>query len=1369
MRQLRAVQFVGAFWNGLFAWRAHARFAVWFASVCFAVFPQVVEAAKTPQTITGFTPSSPRSFQLSLNFGLSATGGGSGNPIVYSSSTKTVCTVSGNVATVLKVGTCILTANQAGSSTYAAAPTVTASVVVNKGNQTIGFSSLADKFVGDGAFLLSATSTSGLSVSFASTTTSTCTVSGTAVTLGVAGPCTIAADQAGDTNFNSAPQVTQMFNVNKRPQSITFNALSPRTMLSPSFPIWATSSAGLSVVFSSQSPSVCTVSGSVVSLAGLGTCVIAADQAGNSVYAAAPQVTQSFPVTKVGQIITFDALPTRTVQAPPFTLTASASSTLSVVYSSQTTAVCTVVGSTVTLAAVGTCTIAANQPGNSTYAPAPQVTQSFLVSQASQAITFGALAAKLITESPVSVAATASSGLPVAFNSQTSTVCTVTGSSVTLTSAGLCTIAADQAGDAKFAAAPEVAQSFAISKLGQTITFAPLSAKAYGAPPFAVSATATSGLPVSFSSAATSVCSVSGGQVAMNTVGTCVVAASQPGNTTYAPAPQVQQSFTVTGQVIDFPGLAPQRLGALPFTVSASASSGLPVIFASTTQPICTVSGSTVTLVAAGNCTITADQPGDTMRPPAPQVQQSFEVLGGIAYTFQYDQLNRLVSLSEAAGANASYSYDAVGNLLSVSRSSIAQTSIAGFTPSAGPAGTVVTINGAGFGSAPSDVVVLFAGAQASPSSVSSTQISVNVPNGATTGPISVSSQGNTVTSAQSFIVGATLAPTITSISPSIAAIGATVNITGMGFQPTMSSDKVGFNGRLAQTTGATATTLSATVPSGASSGKVSVATPYGSAQTSTDFFAVPPPYTPNDIAIKERINIGDTRSYTFASKQGALLVFDAVSGARINMTITNLSVWGMSVTLYGPNGLIIYSRSFGGSSGYIDVLTLPATGTYTIFWQYSIIGSGGDLTFTLGSVSQDYTSTIQSNGTPTQVSISSPGQNAILTFAGIAGQRVSLDVPGPNPSRTITILNPDGSTLASSDGYWGQYFDALLLRTTGTYKIIVDPASVGTGTVGMTLYNVPPDVTMPIATNGMQVTVTTTVPGQNASLPFDGTAGKRISLNVPGHSPDRTITIYKPDGTVLAWADDYWGQFFDPLTLPASGTYRIGVDLAGSGTGSVPLTLYDVPPDINLPIAADGNPVTVSISTPGQNAYLTFAGTAGQRVSLNNPGHYPEHVITIYKPDGTQLASRNDYYGNYFDALTLPVTGTYKIGVDLLGAGIGNTSLTLYDVPPDIAASVDVNGGTVSLATTAPGQNGAVTFPGVASQQITVHLTANSAGCPTVTLLSPTNAALASANSCSASFNLASQTLPATGTYTVRVDPDGISVGGVMVSVTSP
>ena len=127
----------------------------------------------------------------------------------------------------------------------------------------------------------------------------------------------------------------------------------------------------------------------------------------------------------------------------------------------------------------------------------------------------------------------------------------------------------------------------------QTITFPALSGRAYGVPPFTVSANASSGLPVSFASLTLPVCTVSGNAETIVDAGTCTIRVSQAGNAKDSAAPDVDQSFTVVPalfpQTIAFGVLGDQTFGAVPFAISATASSGLLVSFASLTTPVCTL------------------------------------------------------------------------------------------------------------------------------------------------------------------------------------------------------------------------------------------------------------------------------------------------------------------------------------------------------------------------------------------------------------------------------------------------------------------------------------------------------------------------------------------------------------------------------------------------------------------------------------------------------------------------------------------------------------------------------------------------------------------------------------------------------------
>jgi hypothetical protein len=161
------------------------------------------------------------------------------------------------------------------------------------------------------------------------------------------------------------------------------------------------------------------------------------------------------------QSITFNAPANEALGAPPFTVTATASSGLPVSLASNTPSTCTMAGNTVTMLALGACSITATQPGNSSYTAAIPVTQTFKVIQGtSQLISFGAISAQGAGTTPMAIGATASSGLPVAFSSGTTSVCAISGNAVTMLGAGTCSVTASQPGNATWSAAAPVTQSF---------------------------------------------------------------------------------------------------------------------------------------------------------------------------------------------------------------------------------------------------------------------------------------------------------------------------------------------------------------------------------------------------------------------------------------------------------------------------------------------------------------------------------------------------------------------------------------------------------------------------------------------------------------------------------------------------------------------------------------------------------------------------------------------------------------------------------------------------------------------------------------------------------------------------------------------
>jgi hypothetical protein len=265
-------------------------------------------------------------------------------------------------------------------------------------------------------------------------------------------------------------------------------------------------------------------------------------------------------------------------------------------------------------------------------------------------------------------------------------------------------------------------------------------------------------------------------------------------------------------------------------------------------------------------------------------------------------------------------------------------------------------------------------------------------------------------------------------------------------------------------------------------------------------------------------------------------------------------------------------------------------------------------------------------------------------------------------------------------------------------------------------------------------------------------------------------IEIKKPDGNSLysqVLPSYGTGAYMDATTLPATGTYKIFVNPSAQDTGNITLTLYDAT-NISGTITP-GTPVTATL-TPGQNAQYTFSGTAGQKISLDLTSvSITLADVDIKKPDGSSLTS---VYvgtgGEFIQPVSLPTTGTYTIVVDPLSNYAGSITLGLYDIV-DVTGTYTIGDPAITSTISSPGQRALYTFSGTASQQVTVHVTSNTITGVAVKILKPDGSTLYQGSSAASSFNLATQTLPTTGTYTLVIDPDTNKTGSLNVSVTSP
>ena len=507
----------------------------------------------------------------------------------------------------------------------------------------------------------------------------------------------------------------------------------------------------------------------------------------------------------------------------------------------------------------------------------------------------------------------------------------------------------------------------------------------------------------------------------------------------------------------------------------------------------------------------------------------------------------------------------------------------------------------------------------------------------------------------------------------------------------------------------------------------------------------------------------------TVVPGHNARLTFAGTVGGRASVRIAPICCL-TQVSLVRPDGRTLVAPQLVGSfGGFVDAVDLPLTGTYTILVDYQGAATGS-ATVSLHDVPADLADTIAFGSTNT-FTTTVPGQNARVTFQGTAGQRAAARISGSCCTTRVSILRPDGSTLSSLTAFASidGFLEPVTLPSTGTYTVLLDPDAASTGSVTLSLYDVPPDVTDPI-TAGSPLRVTIGTPGQNARIAFAGTAGQEVSLRLTDVTigsivSGTTVSLLRPDGTTLASAVvGTNGGFLDGRTLAVTGTYTVLVDPAGANTGGLTLALEEVPSDLVDTIAPGGAPVTVTTSVPGQDARLTFSGTTGQRVSLKVGPSCCVGRVSATSPSGSTLVAATTFgtSGVFVDATTLPESGTFTILVNYEGSSTGAVTLTLYDVPADVAPTVVPGGPAVDAVTAVPGQDAALTFAGIVGQRVSLKV-GPSCCIGRISLARPDGSALVAPTVFGAGGTFLDATeLPATGTYTIHLDWDGASTGSI-------
>ena len=349
---------------------------------------------------------------------------------------------------------------------------------------------------------------------------------------------------------------------------------------------------------------------------------------------------------------------------------------------------------------------------------------------------------------------------------------------------------------------------------------------------------------------------------------------------------------------------------------------------------------------------------------------------------------------------------------------------ITDFAPTSGPVGTAVQINGTNFTGATS---VTFGGASATYSVSSATVIQASVPSGATTGPISVTTSGGSATSTSNFAVTAS-PPTITSFAPTIGLVGTSVQINGTNFG---GASSVTFNGVSATYSVSSPTTIQATVPSGATTGPISVMTPGGTATSSSSFTVVSPPtitdFAPTSGPVGTAVQINGTNftgatSVTFG---GASATYTVSSATVIQASVPSGATTGpISVTTSG--GTANSASSFAVTASPPTITSFaPAIGLVGTAVQINGTNFTGATSVTFGGVSATYTvssatviqATVPSGATTGPLRVTTPGGTATSSssFTVVSPPTITSFSPTSGPVGTSVQINGTNFTGATS------------------------------------------------------------------------------------------------------------------------------------------------------------------------------------------------------------------------------------------------------------------------------------------------------------------------------------------------------------------
>ena len=485
-------------------------------------------------------------------------------------------------------------------------------------------------------------------------------------------------------------------------------------------------------------------------------------------------------------------------------------------------------------------------------------------------------------------------------------------------------------------------------------------------------------------------------------------------------------------------------------------------------------------------------------------------------------------------------------------------------------------------------------------------------------------------------------------------------------------------------------------------------------------------------------INIGDTINGTLPEdSRSAIYTFSGSAGQTVTITLSSTD-FDSYLSLKDSSGeeIAYDDDSAGNLNAKIQDFTLPADGTYTI--QATSFGSfvTGSFTLTLesgtGVQPTPEATTTASNGGAISLNervtgtLTETDSHVYYTFEGETGQVVTVTLESNDFDAYLTLLRPDGDTIATDDDSAGNLNARIAnfsLPESGTYTLVVSGSSgfsTGSFTLSTATAAVQPTAT-PIANAPGTISLGETVNGALIQGPnahtFAGKAGQVVTIELDSTAFDAYVQLKDSNEIELASDDDSAGNLnarIENFRLPADDTYSIVVSsFDNTATGDYTLTLSEgggtvtpVPPT-NVPAGSEiaiGDTVNGTLSGGSLTASYTFQGEAGQIVTITATSEDFDSYLRLLDSSATELITDDDSAGNLDSRIAfyaLPSSDTYTIVVESFDSAGGSYSLSLSAAEVEPIEYTQTINGELTESQSSAGYR----FSGAAGDVITITL----------------------------------------------------------------